>query len=208
LSPAEKEGALAVWCEREVRVLFSIGNCFVLLKEFQLALQIYVQILKKDPHNVALMSSIGRLELYVGNIQHAHSWFLRVSETLGAEAAVGHPCVLMNQGFMAVGKGAYDAASKAFKAAAEAQSMAGKTAAQNNDAVCQVYSGNLLQGLSTLEGVVRGSSVAHADLLFNVCSMYEVESSRSAAKKKDLVALAAARGRDDFNVDYLKLELR
>lgn len=79
--------------------------------------------------------------------------------------------------------------------------------ANNNAAVCLLYLGRLKESLGQLESLVHKDPALylHESVLFNLTTMYELESSRSTQKKQALLEAAACREGDSFNVQCLKL---
>ena len=79
--------------------------------------------------------------------------------------------------------------------------------ANNNAAVCLLYLGRLKESLGQLEGLVQQDPTLylHESVLFNLTTMYELESSRSTQKKQALLEAVACREGDSFNAQCLKL---
>lgn len=79
--------------------------------------------------------------------------------------------------------------------------------ANNNAAVCLLYLGRLKDSLRQLEALVRQEPGRHLheSVLFNLSTMYELESSRSPQKKQALLEAVAGREGDSFNTQCLKL---
>jgi len=79
--------------------------------------------------------------------------------------------------------------------------------AVNNLAVCSLYLGRLKEALQHLESLVHkdpGSNL-HEGVVLNLCTLYELESSRAVTKKHSLLGLVALHKGDGFNVACLKL---
>lgn len=79
--------------------------------------------------------------------------------------------------------------------------------ASNNAAVCLLYLGRLKESLGQLEGLVQEDPALylHESVLFNLTTMYELESSRSTQKKQALLEAVSCREGDSFNTQCLKL---
>lgn len=79
--------------------------------------------------------------------------------------------------------------------------------ANNNAAVCLLYLGRLKESLGQLESLVQQDPAfyLHESVLFNLTTMYELESSRSTQKKQALLEAVAGREGDSFNTQCLKL---
>lgn len=73
--------------------------------------------------------------------------------------------------------------------------------------MCLLYLGRLKESLGQLEGLVQQDPAfyLHESVLFNLTTMYELESSRSTQKKQALLEAVACREGDSFNTQCLKL---
>ncbi|XP_015754909.1 PREDICTED: trafficking protein particle complex subunit 12-like [Acropora digitifera] len=66
ITPANRMAAIELWIAREVRVLYSIGNCFLGMKDYNLAVAVFESIIEKDSSNsFHLLSGMGRIYLQV-----------------------------------------------------------------------------------------------------------------------------------------------
>lgn len=74
-------------------------------------------------------------------------------------------------------------------------------------AVSSVYVGRLRDALRGLENLVTTNPdlYLHEGILFNLCTLYELESSQAQAKKLKLLDLASKHKGDGFNIACLKL---
>ena len=79
--------------------------------------------------------------------------------------------------------------------------------ANNNAAVCLLYLGRLKDSLRQLEAMAQRDprQHLHESVLFNLTTMYELESSRSLQKKQALLEAVASTEGDCFNTHCLKL---
>lgn len=73
--------------------------------------------------------------------------------------------------------------------------------------MCLLYLGRLKDSLRQLEAMVQQDPgrCLHESVLFNLTTMYELESSRSAQKKQALLEAVASKEGDSFNTQCLKL---
>lgn len=73
--------------------------------------------------------------------------------------------------------------------------------------MCLLYLGKLKESLRQLEAMVQQApqQYLHESVLFNLTTMYELESSRSAQKKQSLLEAVAGKEGDSFNTQCLKL---
>jgi hypothetical protein len=74
-------------------------------------------------------------------------------------------------------------------------------------AVCSLYLGKLMDALKSLEVLVHEDpeSNLHEGILFNLCTLYELESSRALHKKQALLDLVSRHKGDGFPVACLKM---
>ena len=74
-------------------------------------------------------------------------------------------------------------------------------------AVCSLYMGRLKDALSTLESLVHEDPGRYLQegILFNLCTLYELESSRALHKKQALLQLVSKHKGNGFNVACLKM---
>lgn len=79
--------------------------------------------------------------------------------------------------------------------------------AVNNMAACSLYLGKLMDALKTLEVLVHEDPVRnlHEGVLFNLCTLYELESSRALHKKQALLDLVSRHKGDGFPAACLKM---
>lgn len=74
-------------------------------------------------------------------------------------------------------------------------------------AVCALYMGKLKEAIDTLETLVTTDpqKYLHEGLLFNLCTLYELESSHAMQKKQSLLSLVSQHKNNGFNVACLKM---
>ncbi|XP_061698788.1 trafficking protein particle complex subunit 12 [Syngnathoides biaculeatus] len=208
LTEENRQESLKLWKSRLSRVLYSMANCLLVMKDYVLAVEIYQSIIQYEPQQRAqLLSGIGRIFLQIGDIKTAEMYFSNVEET--SQMTDKEPClttcVLMNRAFVYLSQNNYAEAHGSFM---EVLKMDPKNpVANNNAAVCLLYLGRLKESLGKLEGLVQQDPALylHESVLFNLTTMYELESSRSTQKKQALLEAVACREGDSFNTQCLKL---
>ena len=74
-------------------------------------------------------------------------------------------------------------------------------------AVCSLYTGKLREAINTLESLVQSDpqKYLHEGLLFNLCTLYELESSHAMQKKQGLLNLVSQYKSNGFNTACLKM---
>ena len=79
--------------------------------------------------------------------------------------------------------------------------------ALNNMAVCALYTGHLTDALDTLEKLVERNPDVYLQegILFNLCTLYELESSHAIFKKQKLLSMVNKHKGNGFNVACLKM---
>ena len=195
---------IELWKERLLKVLYCIGNTFLSLKEYSLAISVFNQIAKHDSKNSrALLSGIGRISLQSGDIESAQEYF-KLAEEIGPENDAAQSDVFMNRGLLALTLDAYEEAYKNFSTAKNLDPE--NAVIVNNAAVSLLFQGRLKEALQMLEDVVFADSEKNLQhgILFNICTMYELETSRHVQKKQSLLELIAKHRGDGFNVSCLK----
>ncbi|KAM4542118.1 trafficking protein particle complex subunit 12 isoform 2-T2 [Odontesthes bonariensis] len=208
LTQENREASLKLWRSRLSRVMYSMANCLLLMKDYILAVETYHSIIQYEPQQrVQLLSGIGRIFLQVGDVKTAERYFQDVEKACQTnENHLTHTtCVLMNRAFVYLSQNNYAEAHASFL---EVLKMDPKNpVASNNAAVCLLYLGRLKESLGQLEGLVQQDPTLylHESVLFNLTTMYELESSRSTQKKQALLEAVACREGDSFNTQCLKL---
>ncbi|XP_077441612.1 trafficking protein particle complex subunit 12 [Vanacampus margaritifer] len=208
LTEENRQESVKLWKSRLGRVLYSMANCLLVMKDYVLAVEIYQSIIQYEPQQRAqLLSGIGRIFLQIGDIKTAEMYFCDVEKTCQTtnSSLSLTTCVLMNRAFVYLSQNNYAEAHASF---VEVLKMDPKNpVANNNAAVCLLYLGRLKESLSKLEGLVQQDPALylHESVLFNLTTMYELESSRSTQKKQALLEAVSCREGDSFNTQCLKL---
>eukprot|EP01102_Stenamoeba_stenopodia_P012210 TRINITY_DN3825_c0_g1_i1.p1 TRINITY_DN3825_c0_g1~~TRINITY_DN3825_c0_g1_i1.p1 ORF type:complete len:509 (-),score=78.33 TRINITY_DN3825_c0_g1_i1:192-1718(-) len=194
---------LSMWRARENRVLFSIATRLIQQKEFVLAVVMIEDAIARYPDDPVLVSSLGRLHLQLGNIAGAKEVFDKVERMVPNSA--NSPLCRMNSGFLALATDRYDQGIHHFDAVLQVEPS--NFTAANNKSICLLYTCNLAQAVSSLEDMLRQDPVHNLNetLVFNLCTMYDLQSDSSLDKKKALMKLVAKFGSDDFDPNVLRI---
>ncbi|XP_033980236.1 trafficking protein particle complex subunit 12 isoform X1 [Trematomus bernacchii] len=208
LTQENRQGSLKLWRSRLSRVMYSMANCLLLMKDYVLAVETYHSIIQYEPQQrVQLLSGIGRIFLQIGDVKTAERYFQDVEKAcqMTGSQPSHTTCVLMNRAFVSLSQNNYTEAHASFTEVLKIDPK--NPVANNNAAVCLLYLGCLKESLGQLEGLVQQDPALylHESVLFNLTTMYELESSRSTQKKQALLEAVACREGDSFNTQCLKL---
>ncbi|XP_039993362.1 trafficking protein particle complex subunit 12 [Xiphias gladius] len=208
LTQENRQASLELWQSRLSRVMYSMANCLLLMKDYVLAVETYHSIIQYEPQQrVQLLSGIGRIFLQIGDVKTAERYFQDVEKAcqMKGNQSSHITCMLMNRAFVYLSQNNYAEAHASFTEVLKIDAK--NPVANNNAAVCLLYLGRLKESLGQLEGLVQQNPglYLHESVLFNLTTMYELESSRSTQKKQALLEAVACREGDSFNTQCLKL---
>ncbi|XP_041358877.1 trafficking protein particle complex subunit 12-like [Gigantopelta aegis] len=206
LTSESRKASLELWMKRQTQVLFKIASVLLNIKDYEAALTIYDQLLNKDDINKeALLTGTGRVYLQMGNVIKAEEMFKQVEVTTekGNSSAVCRNA--MNRGLLSLCQNKFSDAYEHFKSAVQCEPR--NTCAINNMAVCSLYLGRLKDALNTLESLVHKDpdNNLYEGVLFNLCTLYELESSRALHKKQAVLDSVSRHKGDSFPVVSLKM---
>ncbi|XP_030054780.1 trafficking protein particle complex subunit 12 isoform X1 [Microcaecilia unicolor] len=207
ITQSNRQASVQLWRSRLGRVMYSMANCLLMMKDFVLAVDAYHIVIKYCPdQEPQLLSGIGRIFLQIGDIKTAEKYFQDVEKV--TQNLDGHQhkiTVLMNRAFLCLGQNNFAEAHKFYTEILMLDPT--NAVANNNAAVCLLYLGKLKDSLRQLEGLVQQDPkhYLHESVLFNLTTMYELESSRSMQKKQALLEAVAVKEGDSFNTQCLKL---
>ncbi|XP_020775509.2 trafficking protein particle complex subunit 12 [Boleophthalmus pectinirostris] len=208
LTQENRQASLKLWKSRLSRVMYSMANCLLLMKDYILAVETYQSIIQYEPkQRVQLLSAIGRIFLQIGDVKTAEKYFQDVEKACQMKGSQpgDSTCMVMNRAFVYLSQNNYAEAHSSFTEVLQIDPK--NPVANNNAAVCLLYLGRLKESLGQLEGLVQQdpAQYLHESVLFNLTTMYELESSRSTQKKQALLEAVASREGDSFNTQCLKL---
>ncbi|XP_048701370.2 trafficking protein particle complex subunit 12 isoform X2 [Caretta caretta] len=207
ITQENRQASVELWRSRLGRVMYSMANCLLMMKDYVLAVDAYHTVIKYYPEQEPqLLSGIGRIFLQIGDIKTAEKYFHDVEKMSQKWDGLQHQImVLMNRAFLYLGQNNFADAHRAFTEILKIDPA--NAVANNNAAVCLLYLGKLKDSLRQLEGMVQQDPkhYLHESVLFNLTTMYELESSRSMQKKQVLLEAVAVKEGDSFNTQCLKL---
>ncbi|KAJ3175958.1 Trafficking protein particle complex subunit 12 [Geranomyces variabilis] len=197
-----ESGDVARAATRAVQVQLSIANIFLVdLRDHRAATAILVALCAQYPADAQLAAALGRLYLQVGNIPAARAAFARHPGSAPTTR-------LANQAFLDLAEGAFPESLEPLTNLLAAQAGASPTHF-NNVALAHLYTGNVTQAVSFLDSIVieqpqRAASCE--DLLFNLCSLYDLCDCSVERKRKLVAGVVAKWAGDSFNPACLKLQ--
>lgn len=210
MTGSNRQASVQLWRSRLGRVMYSMANCLLMMKDYVLAVDAYHIVIKYYPEQEPqLLSGIGRIFLQIGDIKTAEKYFQDVEKVIqnlvNKDEAHNQIMVFMNRAFLHLGQNNFSEAHRFFTEVLKLDPK--NTVANNNAAVCLLYLGKLKDSLRHLEGLVQQDPkhYLHESVLFNLTTMYELESSRSMQKKQALLEAVAVKEGDSFNTQCLKL---
>ncbi|XP_070589036.1 trafficking protein particle complex subunit 12 [Erythrolamprus reginae] len=207
ITQESRQASVQLWRSRLGRVMYSTANCLLMMKDYGLAVETYHTVMKYYPEQEPqLLSGIGRIFLQIGDIKMAEKYFQDIEKVAQKlDGLKNQIMVLMNRAFLHLGQNNFADAHKYFTEILKIDPS--NSVANNNAAVCLLYLGKLKDSLRQLEGMVLQDPkhYLHESVLFNLTTMYELESSRSMQKKQALLEAVAVKEGDSFNTQCLKL---
>ncbi|XP_042142600.1 trafficking protein particle complex subunit 12 [Ixodes scapularis] len=207
MSEHVRQASMKLWEDRECRVYFAILNCVLSQKDFVVAIKVARILLEKNSGRKAqLYSAIGRIYLQLGDVDMAQSHFHKAELLYYNMGLEGRLEVLINKGMMALAQNSYSDAYHFYEEASKLQPK--NPLFVNNMAVCLLYLGRLGDSVSLLEATVRTdpSLCLHEGFLFNVCTLYELQSSEAGTRKRAMLRLVGRHAGDGFNAASLKMQ--
>ncbi|PAA69768.1 hypothetical protein BOX15_Mlig013481g1 [Macrostomum lignano] len=200
MTAEQRRASLELWQRRKAAVLYSVANNLATVaKDHAAAARVYGQLLTLDPGNSErICAALGRLSMQVGDLQSARHHLGRCAQSAPAERRDFYAAQL------AVTSADWATAQRLFRSALD--SNPGNMLAANNLAVICLYTGQLREAIRLLESLLeRQPKLAiHEGLVFNLCTMYDLESSKSVGKKTRLLETVARHRGDNFDVAAFK----
>ncbi|MXQ88514.1 hypothetical protein E5288_WYG006771 [Bos mutus] len=208
IAQENRQASVQLWRSRLGRVTCSMANCLLLMKDYVLAVDAYRAVVQFHPEQEPqVLSCIGRIFLQqIGDIKAAEKYFQDVEKvTQKLDGLQGKTMVLMNRSFLHLGQNNFAEAHRFFTEILRVDPS--NAVANNNAAVCLLYLGRLKDSLRQLEAMAQRDprQHLHESVLFNLTTMYELESSRSLQKKQALLEAVASTESDCYNTHCLKL---
>ncbi|XP_041970685.1 trafficking protein particle complex subunit 12 [Aricia agestis] len=192
ITEEDKTESLRLWGGRRTRVMHSIANCAIALKDYRLATRILCE-LRTGAASAAARRSVSaalcRLQLLAGHTRAATTYLEE------ARVARHHICPTpdvreyVDAGLIEVAHGRYQDAYNTFLKAADQEPT--NIMVANNLAVCLLYMGRLKEAIAVLQKAIHSDPERglNESLLVNLCTLYELESSKTNEKKLNLLRM-------------------
>ncbi|KAF2883543.1 hypothetical protein ILUMI_22607 [Ignelater luminosus] len=181
ISESDRSDSIRLWFGREGRIMHSIVNCALAVKDYELAMDLLGQLCERDgAPRQALLSALGRLHLQLGDVAGAEVCFNEARELQGGDPSVRE---LVDRGLIAIAQNNFGDAYTSFQQASVLEPT--NVMILNNMAVCLLYGGHLKDAIAVLESAITVSPVQalQESLLLNLCTLYDMESSKGRLKK-------------------------
>ncbi|XP_068624939.1 trafficking protein particle complex subunit 12 [Battus philenor] len=191
-SDQDKTESIRLWSGRKTRVLHSIVNCAIALKDYRLASKILVSLQKKahsPTQKRALSSALCRMWLLAGHVKAAMLHLEDAKETRHLLCPTPDVREYVDLGLIDIAHGKYQEAYNNFVRAAEQEPT--NIMVANNLAVCLLYMGRLKEAIAVLQKAINSDPERglNESLLVNLCTLYELESSKTNEKKLNLLRM-------------------
>ncbi|XP_060515744.1 trafficking protein particle complex subunit 12 isoform X2 [Cylas formicarius] len=180
ISEEDQMDSIRLWSGRETRVIHSVINCAIAIKDYELAMELLGQLCQREgaPKHT-LLSALGRLHLQIGDIAGAEVCFNEASQ-IGGPMGVRD---IVDKGLLAIAQNNFDEAYTCFQQASNFEPS--NVMILNNMGVCLLYGGRLKEAIAVLESAIASNHMQglHESLILNLCTLYDMESSKGIMKK-------------------------
>lgn len=208
LLPNKNESSLKIWYERKIKVLFSIVNILISRKNLEKAIEFLLQIVDV-PHSDKCMvwSTIGKLFVQVGDLKDASDCFYKAQTFSDQDSTKDKSRNLLNLSLLKIANNQYKEAYEILKQA-NALNI-DNPIITNNMAFCLFYSGNLSEAINLIETHInrnnQSKNMLNESVIFNLCTLYELESAKALNKKLNLLLALNIYAGDGFYTECLQL---
>lgn len=191
-----------LWHKRRLRILYSIANCYILMKRIDSIVSILEnQIIKNETieQQIELYLLIVRILLQTGDELNAQRAFDRALGLLPSKENLSHE-FLRTKELFALFRNDFSNNKLLLSSALD------NTIEVNNNCVVLLYMSKMKESLEIYEKLIRQKSEnIHEAIIYNICTIYELESFRFMQKKHDLIDYISRYVGDGFSLSALKL---
>ncbi|XP_008560384.1 trafficking protein particle complex subunit 12 [Microplitis demolitor] len=211
-SDNERNDSIRLWTGRKSRVLISIVNCSLSIKNFSLAIDVLEDLCAMPSWTTEqleiLKSACGRVYLFLGDVTAAEKIFAGIKEARDGTSGNGKsPTMreLIDRGLMAVAQNSFQDAYNCFKIASASDPS--NVMLINNMAVCLLYSGQLKSAVQLLETAVMRNPIKSLQetVLLNISTLYELHTTHCKQSKLQLLRQMNRYKGDATDISCLKL---
>ena len=190
-----------LWHKRRLRILYSIANCYILMKRIDLIISILEnQIIKNEPveQQIELYLLIVRILLQTGDELNAQRAYDRALNLLPSKENLPNEFLFIKELFSLF--------RNDFLTSKTNPSSFDQPIETNNHCVTLLYMAKMKESLDIYEKFVREKHEhIHEAIIYNICTIYELESFRFPQKKHDLIDCISPYIGDGFSLTALKL---
>ena len=212
---AERVSTLQLWKKRKRSVLYTISNCAIMQKDFELSimnLEILYELSDSIEEKISIKSSIGRVYLQLGDVTVATECFEVAKELrknkMQSETGKKYTGMkvdeLIDDALVSMSTNNF---ADALNILEEADRLApGNSLVINNKSVCLLYLGRLKDALTNLESELTRNpkNILKESHVLNLATLYELESSYAGQKKQALLDIMSQYAGDGANTACLK----
>jgi tetratricopeptide (TPR) repeat protein len=189
-----------LWHKRRLRILYSIANCYILMKRIDLIISIIEnQIIKNESpeQQIELYLLIVRILLQTGDELNAQRAFDRALGLLPSKENLPNEFLITKELFSLFRN---DFSSNKLVSSLQ------NPIETNNHCVILLYMSKMKESLDFYEKLIREKKEnIHEAIIYNICTIYELESFRFTQKKHDLIDYISQYIGDGFSLTALKL---
>ncbi|EZA48337.1 Tetratricopeptide repeat protein [Ooceraea biroi] len=206
ISESDQRDAVKLWVARKSRVLVSIVNCAIGMRNYILAIEILESLCELADWTAEqvgiLRSAIGRVHLFLGDVSAAEKYLVRDSKEENASVRE-----LVDSGLMAVAQNAFQEAYNCFQSASAMDPS--NLMLTNNMAVCLLYTGQLRAAVWLFESAVNRNPLKSLQepILLNMCTSYELHTTHCKQPKLHLLRQLNRYKGDAADIQCLKLAM-
>ncbi|KAL6449032.1 hypothetical protein ACFW04_000622 [Cataglyphis niger] len=207
ISESDQREAVKLWTARKSRILISIVNCAIGMRNYILAIEMLEDLCKLPDWTTEqigiLRSAIGRVHLFLGDVSAAEKFLVRGNK----EEKTTNIRELVDCGLMAVAQNAFQEAYNYFQSASAIDPS--NVMLINNMAVCLLYTGQLRAAVWLFESIVNRNPLKSLQepILLNMCTSYELHTTHCKQPKLHLLRQLNRYKGDAVDIQCLKLAM-
>lgn len=208
ISESDQHEAVKLWTARRTRILISIINCAIGMRNYILAIEILEDLCKLPDWTTEqigiLKSAIGRVHLFLGDVSAAEKFLVHGENKEEKTTSVRE---LVDSGLMAVAQNAFQEAYNYFQLASTLDPS--NVMLINNMAVCLLYTGQLRAAVWLFESIVNRNPLKSLQepILLNMCTSYELHTTHCKQPKLHLLRQLNRYKGDAADIQCLKLAM-